>query len=202
VKFDPRRVLLTLSTAGLVAISGPAAGIAQAAPISTTGAAIELRQGGSDSDLAAVDDETAFIRMAISDAASEIDAAKLAMDRAGDPVVRKFAEQLIRENQKIMDDATDVADKADIGAPQRAMNDDEHALLNDLQDSRGVAFDETYLRAFVQDQRVTLQHYLEARDKLEGDVAKFADRHVGELSDQLRASVELARRLNIEIEED
>ena len=80
-------------------------------------------------------------------------------------------------------------------------DDDEVALIAALRDASGQEFDETYLRAFVQDQRVTLEDYLAARDEMDGEVAKYADRHVGMISNQLRAAIELARRLDVEVEE-
>jgi putative membrane protein len=198
LKLDPRRVLVTLSTAGAIVLAAPTAGYAQGMPVAAPSSQIELRQDNSDN---VTDDEVAFIRTAVSDAATEVEAGELARDRAGDSVVRQFAERLIRENQTMMDDAADVAEKVGVDATQAPTDDDELALIDDLLDAEGNDFDETYLRAFVQDQRVTLQDYLTARDSLDGDVSDYADRHVGRLSDQLRAAIELAQRLGIEIEE-
>ena len=60
--------------------------------------------------------------------------------------------------------------------------------------------DETYLSAFVQDQRITLTDYLAARHTMDGEVSEFADRYGGKLSDQVRAAVEVAERLDVAVD--
>ena len=99
-----------------------------------------------------------------------------------------------------MQEAADVAERVGVDAQRAPTDDDETALIADLSALSGEEFDETYLRAFVFDQRVTLADYLVARDKMDGDVSEFADRYVGKLSDQLRAALELADRLDVAID--
>ena len=53
MKFDPRRVLLTLSTAGALVIAAPAAGYAHGATIAAPGSQIAIQQ---DADDGTVDD--------------------------------------------------------------------------------------------------------------------------------------------------
>lgn len=200
MKVEPRRVLMSLAAAGALAFVGPTLAHAQSPATGLSGSQIELRQ--SDGDLVAVDEETAFIRSAIADAATELQAARLAEARAGDPTVRQFASVLARQYQTILDDANEVADQYGVGARQAPTDEGEEALIGDLESRTGKDFDETFMRAFVQDQRVTLDNYMQVRDDLDGEVAEFADRHVGNLSQQLRAGIELSQRLGIEIEEN
>ena len=86
-------------------------------------------------------------------------------------------------------------------APQAPTEDDEVALIDDLADLNGDEFDETYLRAFVQDQRVAIADYEAARANFPDDLAEFADRHLGTLQQQLEDAEDLADRLDIEIDE-
>ena len=197
MKYEPRRMLLTLSAAGALALTAPTAGYAQGAQIAAPSSAIEIRQDDAEE---VVDDQTAFIRTAVSDAATELEAARLAQERAGDPVVRQFAAVLTTQYQAILEDAADVAARHGVAAPQAPTDDDETALIADLSNRFGADFDETYLRAFIHDQRITLTDYLGARDTMDDDVAEFADRYVGRLSDQLRAALELADRLDVAID--
>ena len=198
MKLDPRRLLVTLSTAGALVIAMPAAGYAQGASIPVSESQIAIYQDNSDDG--PVDDQTAFIRTAVSDAATDLEAARLAQERAADPAVRQFASVLATQYQEILEEAADVAARHGIDAPRQPTDDDETALIAALSEASGQEFDETYLRAFVHDQQVTLMDYIGARDTMDGDVSEFADRYVGKLSDQLRAAIELADRLDVAID--
>jgi len=197
VKVDPRRVLLTLSTAGALVFAAPAAGYAQGVQYSAPASAIEIRQDDSDEQ---VDDQTAFIRTAVSDAATEIRAGELALDRAESSEVRDFAERLIREHRSIRDDATEVAADFDVDAPQEPRDEDEVALIDDLDEMNGDDFDETYIRAFVLDQRVTIADYESASANMDDGVADFANRHLDTLRDQLEDAEELADSLDVALD--
>ena len=196
MKFEPRRVLLTLSTAGALIFAAPAAGYAQGIQYSAPGSAIEIRQDDSDD----VDDQTAFIRTAVSDAATEIRAAELAQDRADSSEIREFAERVRDEQQAIMDDGAEVAADFDVDAPQEPRDDDEIALIDDLDEMNGDEFDETYLRAFVLDQRVTITDFESAAATMDDGVAEFANRHLATLRRQLEDAEDLADDLDIALD--
>lgn len=193
MKLDPRRIFLTLSAAGALAIAAPTAGYAQGAQHSTPASAIEIRQGDAD-------DQTAFIRTAVSDAATEMRAGELALDRAESSEVRDFASRLIREHRSIRDDAADVAADFDVDAPQEPRDDDELALIDDLEELNGDEFDATYLRAFVHDQRAAIVDYEAASANMDEGVGDFADRHLDTLRDQLNDAEELADRLDVALD--
>lgn len=197
MKVDPRRVLLTFSAAGALLFAAPAAGYAQGATISTSGPQIGVYQEDDDG---AVDDQTAFIRTAVSDAATEIRAGELALDRADSSEIREFAERLIREHRAIMTDAAEVAADFDVDAPQEPRDDDEVALIDDLDGMSGDDFDETYLRAFVHDQRIAIADYEAAAATMDEGVSDFANRHLDLLRDQLADAEELADRLDVAID--
>jgi putative membrane protein len=199
VKVDPRRVLLTLSTAGALLFAAPAAGYAQGAATSTSGSQIGVYQEDDDGT---VDDQTAFIRTAVSDAATKIRAGELARDRADSSEVRDFADRLIREHGSLMTDAAEVAADFDVDAPQEPRDEDEVALIDDLDEMTGDDFDETYLRAFVHDQRTQIADYESASATMDEGVAEFANRHLDTLREQLQDAEELADRLDVAIDLD
>ena len=199
MKVDPRRTLLALSTAGALVFATPVVGYAQGAPISASGSQIAVYQDDSDD---AADDQTAFIRTAVSDSATEIRAADLAQDRAGSSELRDFAERLRDEHQAIMNDAAGVASDFDVDAPQEPRDEDEVALIDALDEMRGDDFDETYLRAFVQDQRIVIADFEAAAATMDDDVADFANRNLDTLRDQLADAEDLADRLDVAIDLD
>jgi putative membrane protein len=190
VKIEPRRTLMTITAAGALVFATPTLSYAQGASSMAQGWETGLRQV----------DETAFLRTAVSDSATEIEAGELAQNRAGTDV-REFAERLIDEHQDIMEDAARVAADNGVNAPRRPTDEDEIALIDDLEGVSGDDFDETYLRAFIQDQRATISDYEDARSNASDDVADFADRQIETLESQLREAEDLAERLDIEVDE-
>ena len=104
------------------------------------------------------------------------------------------------EHRTIMDDGAEVAADFDVDAPQEPRDEDEVALIDDLDEMSGDDFDETYLRAFVQDQRIVIADYEAAAATMDDDVSDFANRHLGTLRDQLADAEDLADRLDIAID--
>jgi predicted outer membrane protein len=209
---SPRRTIASLLLVGASLIAQPALTHAQGAGLAPPGSVTDLRQGAADNDNAAnpshrdggtisTDDHTAFLRSAISDTATDIEAARLAQTHAADPAVKQFAALVLQASQTRLQEAVAVGAKHGVSAPQSPTTDDEKALLADLANRNGKAFDETFLRAYIQDQRATLADYQKTADGLTDDVATFADRHRGMLAEQLRSAQELAKRLNIEVEQ-
>ncbi len=191
MKIDPRRTLLTLTAAGALAFVAPTLGYAQGGSSMAHGWESSVQQV----------DETAFLRTAVSDSATEIEAGELAMDRAGSSDVRGFAERLIDEHQDVMEDASQVAADNGVDAPQQPTDEDEVALIDELDEVSGDEFDETYLRAFIQDQRTTIADYEDARTNASDGVSDYADRQLATLQEQLDDAEALAERLGIEVEE-
>jgi putative membrane protein len=189
---------LTLSTAGALVLATPAAGYAQGIQHAAPASAIEIRQDDSDEQ---ADDQTAFIRTAVSDAATEIRAGELALDRADSSEVRDFAQRVMDEQRAIMGDASsEVAADFDVDAPQEPRDEDEVALIDDLDEMSGDEFDETYVRAFVLDQRVTIADFESAAANMDQDVADFANRHLDTLREQLADAEDLADSLDIALD--
>jgi putative membrane protein len=209
-----RRTLASLLIVGASLLVQPTLTHAQGANPSPPGSSSELRQRtpdanndntanptGTHSSTSNAGDETAFLKSAISDNATEVEAARLAQDKAADPAVKQFAALVLRTAQARMQDATSVAQKHGVSTSQSPTAGDERALIDDLSNRSGQSFDETYLRAYIQDQRAALADYVEVSGTPTDDISAYADRHRGMLSDQLRQAQELAKRLNIQIEQ-
>lgn len=215
MKPDPRRTLWSLAVAGAVLIAAPAPGYAQDISSSLTTPPFVVQQsdgehddvvGGEDAGsggggLLVVPGPQPFLRTAVSDSATDMEAARLALERSDDPAVKQFATLMLRQSQAMMEDAAKIAAVTGVGARQAPSADDETALIADLSQRTGRDFDETYLRAFIQDQRVAIADYMAARQGLSDQSAAYADRHLGMMLDQLRSATELAMRLGIEVEQ-
>jgi putative membrane protein len=215
MKPDPRRTLRSLAVAGALLIAVPAPTYAQdiAASLTTPPFVVQqddndtvsgTEQGSGGGGVLIVAGPQPFLRTAVSGSATDMEAARLALERSEDPAVKQFAALILRQSQMMMEDASRAASTAGVGARQAPTDDDEMALIDDLKTLSGREFDETYLRAFIQDHRTTVAEYMAARQGMnDGEMepaAAYADRHLGLMLDQLRSATELAMRLGIEVE--
>jgi putative membrane protein len=220
MKPDPRRTLRSLAIAGALLIAVPAPGYAQDIASSLTTPPFVVRQaddGANDNDAVGGTEEGSaagglvfvpgpqpFLRTAVSDSATDMEAARLVLERSEDPAVKQFAALMLRQSEMMMEDAAKTASMAGVGARQAPTAEDETALIEALSTLSGRELDETYLRATIQDHRVAIADYMAARQGMtDGNLdpaAAYADRHLGMLTDQLRAATELAMRLGIEID--
>jgi predicted outer membrane protein len=219
MKRDLRRTLSSLAVTGALLIGVPATGYAQDISSSLTTPPFVAQQAGSGNDgsgndnvggtdegsggggVIVVNDQGTFLRNAVTAQATDMEAARLVQERSDDPAVRQFAALIQRQSQEMMHDAADLADRNGVQTQLAPTTPDETALIADLSRMTGHELDETFLRAFIQDQRVAVADYMAARESMPEDVSTYADEHLGVMLDQLRAAQELAMRLGIKIEE-
>jgi putative membrane protein len=145
-------------------------------------------------------DEASFLTGAVSDSATEIEAGRLAQERAASPDVRQLAERVMHENESTIQEAATVAARNGLDTTWEPGTDQEKQLIADLSARSGDEFDRLYLRAFVLDQRADISTYDAAKAGMRDDVAAYADQHLWMLEDQLRAATELAERMNVDVD--
>jgi predicted outer membrane protein len=214
MKRELRRTLSSLAITGAMLIGVPATGYAQDISSSLSNPPFVAQQAGSGNDniggsdegssgggLIVVNDQGAFLRNAVTAQATDMEAARLVQERSDNPAVRQFAALIQRQSQEMMHDAADLADRNGVQAQLAPTAPDETALIADLSRMTGQELDETYLRGFIQDQRVAVAYYMAARESMPEDVSAYADQHLGVMLDQLRAAQELAMQLGIKIGE-
>lgn len=217
---DPRRTLRSLAVAGALLIAVPTPGYAQdiAASLTTPPFVVQqdddgqndndaiggTEQGSAAGGLIVVPGPQPFLRSVVSDHATDVEAARLVLERSDDPAVKQFAALMLEQSQMLMDEAANAASMSGVGARQAPTADDETALIEALSTLTGRELDETYLRATIYDHRMAIADYMAARQGMtDGEMdpaAAYADRHLGLLTDQLRTATELAMRLGIEID--
>jgi putative membrane protein len=94
-------------------------------------------------------DQQALTRLAQGDLA-EIAAAKLAQQKAQQPLVKVYAGQLVTQHQQMLDGARQVARAKGIKAPT-APDAKHQAALKSLQKASGAEFDRAFLGQMVKD---------------------------------------------------
>ena len=104
-----------------------------------------------------------FIKDAIEGSQAEINFAKLALEKSKDPNVRKFAEMMIKDHAKLMEDMRPFAVKYDVKAPGAPIMD--HAKYQELKMKSGTDFDRGYVEDMVKDHHDDLQAFLDEEQK-------------------------------------
>jgi len=105
-----------------------------------------------------------FVKDVASDGTAEVELGRMALDRAVNPDVKKFAQMMVDDHTKANQELTSIATQYNIPVPSAP--DDKH---NDLRDKlakyQGADFDREYINAMVDDHQ-------DALDKLGSRVDK------------------------------
>lgn len=87
-----------------------------------------------------------FVMAASQSDQYEILAAHVAEVQGQDPRVRAFAEEMIRDHRRLIEDLRKAAMASELPPPEPGMSSDQARLLSSLQSLRGADFDKTYAR--------------------------------------------------------
>lgn len=86
-----------------------------------------------------------FVQSVALSSMAAIEGSKLALERSGDPAVRRYAAQIINDHTRSSDRLRKIALTSAIAAPERL--DDEHARkLDELRQASGAEFDRKYVQ--------------------------------------------------------
>lgn len=130
---------------GIVAITACTAAFAQANP--NSGQARTAHQ------------DTKFLEKANQGSVDEIDLAQLALKKANSQDVKDFAQKMVQDHQKLIDDMRPFDNEAGIQPPAHpdALTEAEKMKLDVLT---GETFDKAYIKAMVEDHHKDLQEFL------------------------------------------
>jgi putative membrane protein len=130
--------------------------------------------------MAAQDDATksadkTFIKDASEGSLAEVNFAKLALEKSKDPNVRKFAERMITDHEKLIADMKPFVVKYHVSVSGTPIMD--HAKYEELKLKSGTDFDRAYVEAMVKDHTDDLQKFIQeenstADPELKATVAK------------------------------
>jgi putative membrane protein len=110
--------------------------------------------------------DTEFLKKATQGSVDEITLGQLAAQKATDPDVKAFAEKMVADHSKLIDDMKPFAEQAGLTRPGHADAATE-ALKLKLDVLSGQAFDKAYIKAMVEDHHKDLQEFL-AEEKATG----------------------------------
>jgi putative membrane protein len=102
--------------------------------------------------------DKSFIKDATEGSQAEINYAKLALAKSQDPNVRKFAEKMITDHSKLIEDMRPFTRKYDVKASGEPVMD--HAKYEELKMKSGISFDRAYVEAMVKDHNDDLKAFI------------------------------------------
>ena len=133
-----------------------------------------------------------LLKEAVRNLQTSTQMARLARDQASDPDVKKFADQVIGGDDKMIDRLRDIAERNRFRFDEDPTRPDEQRL-RDLRDSRGREFDRRYVSAAMHDQQELLQLFKRGSDDARNeDLRQF----FREKEEAVRAHADTVRELN------
>ena len=124
---------------------------------------------------------------------AEIEAGKLAADKAQDPQVKQFAQRMVDDHTKLLDDLKKVADAKNVDLPTTP--DAKHQkLMKKLQSASGEKFDREYMKAMVKDHREALKLVQRtAKSAKDPDLKTSAQQAAPEIQDHLKMAQNISK---------
>jgi putative membrane protein len=107
--------------------------------------------------------DKSFIKDAIEGSQAEINFAKLALEKSKDSNVRMFAEKMIKDHSKLIEDMRPFAKKYDVKASGAPMMD--HVSYEELKMKSGTDFDRAYVTDMVKDHHADLKSFMDEESK-------------------------------------
>jgi putative membrane protein len=124
---------------------------------------------------------------------AEIEAGKLAMEKAQDPKVKEFAQKMVDDHSKLLDDLKKLAQAKNVDLPTTP--DAKHQkLMKKLQSLSGEKFDREYMQAMVKDHRDTLKlAQRTAKGAKDSDLQGAAKQATPEIQEHLQMAQDVSK---------
>jgi len=176
-------ILAMAAASSLIALAGPAGAQGQQSNPSASS------QGAGNE---AKGDAKRMQKLA-QDNLAEIEAGKLAADKAQDPQVKQFAQRMVDDHTKMLDDLKKLAQSKHVDLPT-APDAKHQKLMSKLQSLSGDKFDREYMRAMVKDHRDTLKQVQRtAKSAKDADLKNSAQQAAPEIQDHLKMAQDISK---------
>ena len=122
---------------------------------------------------------------------AEIETGKLALEKAQDPKVKEFAQHMVDDHTKMLDEVKTLAQSKNVELPS-APDAKHEKLMKKLESASD--FDREYMRAMVKDHRDALKlAQRTARGAKDGELKAAAQKAAPEIQDHLKTAQEIAK---------
>ena len=133
-----------------------------------------------------------FLKKAAIGDMTEVRLGELAKSRASSPEIKQFAQQMVDDHSKHLDQVKQLAAKKNVTLPN-AIDPQEQGDMSKLEKLNGAEFDQAYAKDMVQDHTKDLSEYeQQAKTQQDADVKSLAEQTVPTLKHHLQ----MARDMN------
>ena len=141
-------------------------------------------------------DDAEFAVEAVSAGLAEINAGKIAQEKATNPRVKEFSAQMVEEHTRATEELKALASEKDIIIPT-APGENELREIADLNAEEGVEFDKEYINLIANDQNDVIDLYENAVENVDDpEIREFASRTLA----LLKSNVEEAKNIEESLE--
>ncbi len=124
---------------------------------------------------------------------SEVEAGKLALEKAQDAKVKDFAQHMVDDHGKMLDEVKSLAQSKGVELPS-APDAKHEKVMKKLQSASAANFDREYMRAMVKDHRDTLKLVQRtAKGAKDPDLKAAAQKAAPDIQDHLKMAQQLAK---------
>ncbi|MCF2490727.1 DUF4142 domain-containing protein [Dyadobacter sp. CY347] len=130
----------------------------------------------SDTSSASAGDDAEFAVEAANGGMAEVALSKIAVDKATDPKVKEFAQQMIKDHSKANDELKTLAASKNITLPS-APNEEKQKAAADLGGKSGSDFDKAYVAQMKKDHDETVKLFEDAQTEVkDAELKAFIDK--------------------------
>lgn len=157
-------------------------------------AVLGTRFAAADDSAAPANDQD-FVAKAAVGGSTEVALGKMALDRATDPEVKKFAQRMIADHTAANQELLTLAARKQMAVP-RAIDAKHQQAVNDLGRLQGSEFDKAYMKQMVKDHEETVSLFKgESSRGQDADLKAVASKLLPRLEDHLK----MARHLGDQV---
>jgi len=146
-------------------------------------------------DDAALSSDAKFVRDVGIMNTAEINLAKLAKEHASSDAVKKFADHVIKDHEKLAKELKELAEPKNLTVPTEV--DRKHQQIADhLANMKGAEFDRMFASNMVADHELAIKKFeAEARKGQDPDLKKWAEKSLKGLKEHLRLAKDTEKEL-------
>lgn len=146
----------------------------QACGDSETKDPVEKAEATNEANSAVKEDDSEFVVEAGSGGMMEVEAGKLAQQKAVNPRVKAYGDMLVADHTKANDELKALAATKNITVPG-SLGEDHQKHINDLQQKTGKDFDKDFMSMMVDDHKKDISAFEDASNKAsDADIKSFA----------------------------
>lgn len=141
------------------------------------------------------DDISTFLTEAASSGMMEVEASKIASEKAMSANVKSFAGDMVNEHSKVNSELKSLADKKQVTIAS-SMSDDDKETIEKIANKTGKEFDEEYIDQMIKAHKDAIDAFDKAaRESKDNDVKEWAAKTLPKLRNHLEKAEKLDQKL-------